>query len=65
MCSSDLLDENNRILVHQGLQRIRAGKARPGIQALIALGGHRRPPSCAEQGEKTRGFQQVVKEEPT
>lgn len=30
-----------------------------------ALGGHRRPPSCAEQGEKTRGFQQVVKEEPT
>jgi single-stranded-DNA-specific exonuclease len=31
------LDENNRILVHQGLQRIRAGKARPGIQALIEI----------------------------
>ncbi|EIV1735566.1 single-stranded-DNA-specific exonuclease RecJ [Vibrio parahaemolyticus] len=31
------LDENNRILVHQGLQRIRAGKARPGIQALIEV----------------------------
>ncbi len=30
-------DENNRILVHQGLQRIRAGKARPGIQALIEV----------------------------
>jgi single-stranded-DNA-specific exonuclease len=31
------LDENNRVLVHQGLQRIRAGKARPGIQALIEV----------------------------
>lgn len=29
------LDHNNRILVHQGLQRIRSGKVRPGIQALI------------------------------
>lgn len=29
------LDANNRILVHQGLMRIRAGKCRPGIQALI------------------------------
>ncbi|MFV0574335.1 MAG: single-stranded-DNA-specific exonuclease RecJ [Vibrio sp.] len=31
------LDENNRILVHQGLQRIRAGKGRAGIQALIEV----------------------------
>ncbi|MDB1124826.1 single-stranded-DNA-specific exonuclease RecJ [Vibrio algarum] len=31
------LDENNRILVHQGVQRIRAGKGRPGIQALIEV----------------------------
>ncbi len=31
------LDTNNRILVHQGLQRIRSGKARPGIQALIDI----------------------------
>ncbi|AZL83989.1 MULTISPECIES: single-stranded-DNA-specific exonuclease RecJ [Aliivibrio] len=31
------LDENNRILVHQGIQRIRAGKCRPGIQALIEV----------------------------
>lgn len=31
------LDGNNRILVHQGLQRIRAGKCRPGIQALIEI----------------------------
>ena len=29
------LDANNRILVHQGLMRIRAGKCRSGIQALI------------------------------
>src|SRR3989338_2272724 len=31
------LDKNNRILVHQGLQRIRLGKARPGILALIQI----------------------------
>ncbi|MEI8596520.1 single-stranded-DNA-specific exonuclease RecJ [Photobacterium sp. Hal280] len=31
------LDGNNRILVHQGLQRIRAGQCRPGIQALIEV----------------------------
>lgn len=33
------LDRNNRILVHQGLQRIRNGKARPGIQALLNIAG--------------------------
>ncbi len=31
------LDKNNRILVHQGLARIRAGHARPGIKALLQL----------------------------
>ncbi len=31
------LDYNNRILVHQGLQRIRAGVARPGIYALLQV----------------------------
>ncbi|WP_434356796.1 single-stranded-DNA-specific exonuclease RecJ [Parasalinivibrio latis] len=31
------LDDNNRILVHQGLQRIRAGQCRPGILALIEV----------------------------
>ena len=31
------LDSNNRILVHQGLRRIRSGKCRPGIQALIDI----------------------------
>lgn len=29
------LDGNNRILVHQGIQRIRSGKTRPGILALL------------------------------
>lgn len=31
------LDQNNRILVHQGLQRIRAGQCRPGITALLEV----------------------------
>ncbi len=31
------MDRNNRILVSEGLRRIRAGRARPGINALIAL----------------------------
>ena len=33
------LDYNNRILVEQGLRRIRAGAARPGIQALFDVAG--------------------------
>ncbi len=32
------LDANNRILVQQGLARIRAGRTRPGIRALIETG---------------------------
>ncbi|GGF68604.1 single-stranded-DNA-specific exonuclease RecJ [Alteromonas lipolytica] len=32
-----VLDQNNRILVHQGLQRIRAGRCRPGITALLEV----------------------------
>lgn len=31
------LDRNNRILVHQGLARIRAGRCRPGISALLQV----------------------------
>lgn len=31
------LDRNNRILVSQGLKRIRAGRCRPGIRALLAV----------------------------
>ncbi len=33
------LEQANRILVHQGLQRIRAGRARPGIDELLRIGG--------------------------
>jgi single-stranded-DNA-specific exonuclease len=32
-----VLDQNNRILVQQGLQRIRAGRACPGINALLQV----------------------------
>ncbi|BAP40789.1 single-stranded-DNA-specific exonuclease RecJ [Pseudomonas sp. 21LCFQ010] len=37
------LDANNRILVHQGLMRIRAGRARPGLRAILEVA--RRDPS--------------------
>ena len=30
-------DRNNRILVHQGLRRIRAGRTRPGVAALVEV----------------------------
>ncbi|HEY1078318.1 MAG TPA: single-stranded-DNA-specific exonuclease RecJ [Fontimonas sp.] len=33
------LDRNNRILVEQGLRRIRAGRARPGLLALLRVAG--------------------------
>src|SRR5690606_7428736 len=33
------LDRNNRILVSQGLKRIRAGKMQPGLSALFAVAG--------------------------
>jgi single-stranded-DNA-specific exonuclease len=33
------LDGNNRVLVAQGLQRIRAGRCVPGIRALLAIAG--------------------------
>ena len=31
------LDANNRILIHQGLARIRAGRARPGLRAILEV----------------------------
>ncbi len=33
------LDQNNRILIHQGLARIRGGFGRPGILALLEIAG--------------------------
>jgi single-stranded-DNA-specific exonuclease len=37
------LDVNNRVLVSQGLRRIRAGRAVPGIRALLAIGNRAVP----------------------
>ncbi len=36
------LDANNRVLVAQGLKRIRAGRCVPGIRALLTLAGRER-----------------------
>ncbi len=33
------LDDNNRRLVHQGLQRIRSGRCAPGLRALLEIAG--------------------------
>jgi len=33
------LEQNNRVLIHQGLQRIKAGYCRPGLTALIEYSG--------------------------
>ena len=33
------LDDNNRILVHQGLQRVRTGRTQPGVAALFRVAG--------------------------
>jgi single-stranded-DNA-specific exonuclease len=41
------LDKNNRILVHHGLQRIRAGLSRPGIKSLMAIANRSEKRLCA------------------
>ncbi|MEP6607204.1 MAG: single-stranded-DNA-specific exonuclease RecJ [Burkholderiaceae bacterium] len=41
------LDRNNRILVAQGLQRIRQGRLRPGIAALFQIAGKDARAACA------------------
>ncbi|HEX4896061.1 MAG TPA: single-stranded-DNA-specific exonuclease RecJ [Solimonas sp.] len=46
------LDRNNRILVEQGLRRLRAGRARPGLMALLQVAG--RDP--ARLGAQDLGF---------
>lgn len=43
------LDFNNRILVAEGLRRIRAGRTRPGIEALFRVGG--RDPRVARSSD--------------
>ncbi len=45
------LDRNNRILVHHGLQRIRAGRACAGIHALLQVAGKKpENASCRDLG---------------
>lgn len=46
------LDQNNRILVNQGLVRIRQGLCRPGIKALIEIAGR----DCSRLRESDLGF---------
>ncbi|KTD17231.1 single-stranded-DNA-specific exonuclease RecJ [Legionella jordanis] len=46
------LDQNNRIMVNQGLARIRQGLCRPGIRALIEIAGR----DCARLRETDLGF---------
>lgn len=46
------LDQNNRILVNQGLARIRQGLCRPGIRALIEVAGRQ----AASLKESDLGF---------
>lgn len=46
------LDRNNRILVSQGLRRIRAGRARPGIVALLRAAGR----ECVRASTYDLGF---------
>lgn len=42
------LDRNNRILVAQGLRRIRAGRCVPGIRALLEIAGRRLDDAIAQ-----------------
>lgn len=46
------LDQNNRIMVNQGLSRIRQGYCRPGIRALIEVSGR----DCSRIREADLGF---------
>jgi len=46
------LDQNNRILVHQGLQRIRKGLGRPGIKGLVKIAGKQ----CEKLRDSDLGF---------
>jgi len=46
------LDHNNRILVAQGVKRIRAGRCRPGIRALAEVAGRK----CADLDAAALGF---------
>jgi single-stranded DNA-specific DHH superfamily exonuclease len=47
------LDRNNRILVAQGLARIRSGRMQPGIAALLSIAG-REPARAARLRPRLR-----------
>ncbi len=47
------LDRNNRVLVHQGLRRIRAGRCVPGIRALLEASNR----ICTEAVASDLGYQ--------
>jgi len=47
-----VLDRNNRILVGQGLKRIRSGRVQPGIRALLAVAGR----ECSRASSFDLGF---------
>src|SRR5690606_8184849 len=47
------LDRNNRVLVHQGLRRIRAGRCVPGIRALLEAANR----SCDQVVAADLGYQ--------
>ncbi|HEY8538014.1 MAG TPA: single-stranded-DNA-specific exonuclease RecJ [Steroidobacteraceae bacterium] len=47
------LDRNNRVLVHQGLRRIRAGRCIPGIRALLEVSNR----TCADAVASDLGYQ--------
>jgi single-stranded-DNA-specific exonuclease len=47
------LDRNNRVLVHQGLRRIRAGRCVPGIRALLEASNR----VCTEAVASDLGYQ--------
>ena len=47
------LDHSNRILIGEGLRRIRAGRCRPGLRALVELSSR----SCAEVTGETLAYQ--------
>jgi single-stranded-DNA-specific exonuclease len=47
------LDRNNRVLVHQGLRRIRAGRCVPGLRALLEVSNC----TCADAVASDLGYQ--------
>jgi single-stranded-DNA-specific exonuclease len=65
------LDRNNRVLVAQGLRRIRAGRCVPGLRALLEAGGRRLEGVVAQRlnaagrlDDMARGIECLLAEDP-